>query len=118
MDWTVGIARCGYAWREKSQKCDSTKLHAFPLTIYCFQTLLNLALVWGCSEGIEFRGIELAKRANDRDVVPGRRSKATSWRPQKFTCTPRSPFVMMKQTLLHFFGHDQQTYGTSPIGFL
>ena len=47
-----------------------------PLTIYYFQTPLSSRLV--LSRGIESRGIELAKHANDRDVAPNRRSKATS----------------------------------------
>ena len=58
--------------------------HPFPLTIYCIQTLLSLRL-W-LFRGIGFRGIELAKRANDRDVVPGGR-RSTSWGLQKFTGT-------------------------------
>jgi hypothetical protein len=42
-------------------------LHPFPMTIYCFQTLLCPRL--GLFRCIEFRGIELAKHANDHDVV-------------------------------------------------
>jgi hypothetical protein len=47
-----------------------------PLTIYYFQAPLGPRLV--LFRGIESRGIELAKQANDRDVVPNRGAGTTN----------------------------------------
>jgi hypothetical protein len=63
----VGIARCGCAWREKSDSTASIPTDHLLLSDTAWPS--RSGLFESEFRGIEFRGIELAKHANDRDVV-------------------------------------------------